>query len=289
MSDNEQDYEAACADPLANIIREALHTQDARTDNLDARLSLLVARTAAKVRALLADGTTPTEPASVVGGGAELIAAERLRQVTGEGWTPEHDAEHTDGSMVRAAVCYASYGQKASAPYPLWPWADSWWKPSDDPIKNLVRAGALIAAEIDRINGTTLTEPAAAPFCTRCDGYGVVLPVGYSIVVTCPACNGKTADRPERGPKAGRAAAPPVDTLAVREIAALFDPPHPADAGILHAAADELDARRARHAELVALVAEWRAYACDGNTCPDSARSTTYCADALVRIVGEPS
>jgi len=92
--------------------------------------------------------------------GAELIAAERLRQVTAEGWTPEHDAEHTDGSMVRAAVCYASYGQKASAPYPLWPWADSWWKPSDDPIKNLVRAGALIAAEIDRIDGTTLTEPA---------------------------------------------------------------------------------------------------------------------------------
>ena len=92
--------------------------------------------------------------------GAELIAAERLRQVTAEGWTPEHDAEHTDGSMVRAAVCYASYGQKASAPYPLWPWADSWWKPSDDPIKNLVRAGALIAAEIDRIDGTTPTEPA---------------------------------------------------------------------------------------------------------------------------------
>ncbi len=46
----------------------------------------------------------------------------------------------------------------------------------------------------------TAPEPAAAPFCTRCDGYGVVLPVGYSIVVTCPACNGKTADRPEFAP-----------------------------------------------------------------------------------------
>lgn len=32
-----------------------------------------------------------------------------------------------------------------------WPWATDWWKPSDDPITNLVRAGALIAAEIDRL------------------------------------------------------------------------------------------------------------------------------------------
>lgn len=32
-----------------------------------------------------------------------------------------------------------------------WPWHSSWWKPSDDPIRNLVKAGALIAAEIDRL------------------------------------------------------------------------------------------------------------------------------------------
>ena len=52
--------------------------------------------------------------------------------------------------------------------------------------------------------GWEIHEP--PPFCVRCDGYGVVLPVGYSIVATCPACNGKTADRPERGPKAAPAA-----------------------------------------------------------------------------------
>jgi hypothetical protein len=33
----------------------------------------------------------------------------------------------------------------------LWPWDPSWWKPSPDPIRNLVKAGALIAAEIDRL------------------------------------------------------------------------------------------------------------------------------------------
>ena len=33
----------------------------------------------------------------------------------------------------------------------LWPWSDKWWKPSDDPVRNLVKAGALLAAEIDRL------------------------------------------------------------------------------------------------------------------------------------------
>jgi hypothetical protein len=31
-----------------------------------------------------------------------------------------------------------------------WPWSFEWWKPKDR-IRNLVRAGALIAAEIDRL------------------------------------------------------------------------------------------------------------------------------------------
>ena len=66
-------------------------------------------------------------------------------------------------------------------------------------------------------------------------------------------------NRPDAPTAPEPAAAPQVDTAAVREIAALFDPPHPADAGLLYAAADELDAHRARHAALVALVAEWRA------------------------------
>lgn len=96
--------------------------------------------------------------------GAELIAAERLRQVTAEGWTPEHDAEHGDGSIAMAAASYAIH-DAAICPmtargWGLWPWAEKWWKPSDDPVKNLVRAGALIAAEIDRVNGTAPTEPA---------------------------------------------------------------------------------------------------------------------------------
>jgi hypothetical protein len=39
--------------------------------------------------------------------GIELIAAERERQVSVEGWTPEHDDKHDSGSLVAAAVTYA--------------------------------------------------------------------------------------------------------------------------------------------------------------------------------------
>lgn len=78
------------------------------------------------------------------------------------------------------------------------------------------------------------------------------------------------------------AAAPRVDTAAVREIAALFDPPHPADAGLLYAAADELDTHHARHAELVALVADLRENG-------EKFRQYGYLgiAEHLARILGE--
>ncbi len=97
-------------------------------------------------------GTGPLE-------GATQIHIERSRQKMVEGWTPEHDDEHTDGSLVHAARSYltiynfptALSASADTADGVGWPWAHEWWKPSDDPIKNLVRAGALIAAEIDRL------------------------------------------------------------------------------------------------------------------------------------------
>ena len=86
--------------------------------------------------------------------GVEMISAERQRQVDVEGWTVEHDASHLGGDLVAAAICYADYaanlGPSISVDlHALWPWC-GWWKPSDDPVRNLVKAGALIAAEIDR-------------------------------------------------------------------------------------------------------------------------------------------
>lgn len=84
--------------------------------------------------------------------GPELIRAERERQVSQEGWTPEHDDTHMRGEMARAAMSYARPGVTSQThPMDVWPWHNKWWKPSDDPIRNLVKAGALIAAEIDRL------------------------------------------------------------------------------------------------------------------------------------------
>ncbi|MCM0757438.1 hypothetical protein M7775_02505, partial [Sporomusa sphaeroides DSM 2875] len=39
--------------------------------------------------------------------GIELIAAERQRQISQEGWTPEHDDQHANGELALAAACYA--------------------------------------------------------------------------------------------------------------------------------------------------------------------------------------
>jgi hypothetical protein len=83
--------------------------------------------------------------------GVALIADERHRQVEQEGWTPEHDDDHTQGELALAAMCYA-IGHKSVQHAPVeWPWEQHWWKPSRNPIKNLAKAGALIAAEIDRL------------------------------------------------------------------------------------------------------------------------------------------
>lgn len=85
--------------------------------------------------------------------GVELIAAERARQMTFEGWTPAHDDGHANGELVVSAVRYALYDTTRRKTYAAaaraWRWSSCWWKPKD-PIRNLVRAGALIAAEIDR-------------------------------------------------------------------------------------------------------------------------------------------
>jgi hypothetical protein len=93
--------------------------------------------------------------------GIELIDAERERQVSEEGWTPEHDAGHRDETIVMAAVCYATPedrreyhgGPTFRSHAPIrWPWGSQCWKPTpDDRIRELVKAGALIAAEIDRL------------------------------------------------------------------------------------------------------------------------------------------
>lgn len=115
---------------------------------------------------------TQPDTGKVEAGGVEreavaAIAAERQRQVDVEGWSEGHDDEHDDYQMARAAGCYAlSAGRDGSdngffdsvvdaAIHHSWPWDRSWWKPKDR-RSDLVRAGALIVAEIERLDRSAL-------------------------------------------------------------------------------------------------------------------------------------
>ena len=104
--------------------------------------------------------------------GIERIVAERARQISKEGWDAAHDDEHDDGSLALAAICYAApervYVKEVYAASERFsdPWPTSWntchdkrrysgnvlQEPTREQyIRQLEKAGALIAAEIDRL------------------------------------------------------------------------------------------------------------------------------------------
>jgi hypothetical protein len=103
--------------------------------------------------------------------GIERIAAERKRQIEEEGWTAKHDSQWENGELVDVAICYSmSEEERERRPNPLasefgiyWPWDGSeWWKPTPyNRIRELEKAGALIAAEIDRLQRLGDREEAA--------------------------------------------------------------------------------------------------------------------------------
>jgi len=94
--------------------------------------------------------------------GIELIRAERERQIKVEGFSAFHDSQHNISDLARAAICYAINAIKNQSADHIariqcdraikifWPWRVDDYKPTA-PIRDLVKAGALIAAEIDRL------------------------------------------------------------------------------------------------------------------------------------------
>lgn len=92
--------------------------------------------------------------------GALEIALEHQRQIAEEGYSPEHDEQYTRGELLDAAVAYiraidpADPGANANTTVceAYWPWAPTTTFKPKDVRRNLVRAGALIAAEIDRLD-----------------------------------------------------------------------------------------------------------------------------------------
>ncbi|EBX1770105.1 hypothetical protein DQ937_23885 [Salmonella enterica subsp. enterica serovar Poona] len=87
------------------------------------------------------------------------VIAERQRQITGEGFTPEQDDKYDREELVSAAISYIrlatiwkdkdpdSY-RKSSAPM-SWPWSPEWWKPTN-PRRDMIKGIALLIAELDR-------------------------------------------------------------------------------------------------------------------------------------------
>ena len=85
---------------------------------------------------------------------ARDVLAERRRQIEAEGWTLDRDDEYTRFELARAGACYAEYGNwpaHSEIPPNSWPWSAAWWKPTSY-RQNLVKAAALILAEIERLD-----------------------------------------------------------------------------------------------------------------------------------------
>ncbi len=116
----------------------------------------------------------------------EEIAAERWRQITGEGFSLSHDDEHVDGELAKAAAAYALIASfspskrraifdrnndgegralgselsrdearqiRATVIQEIWPatWSDSWLKPSTK-RRDLIKSAAMSIAEIGRLD-----------------------------------------------------------------------------------------------------------------------------------------
>lgn len=89
--------------------------------------------------------------------GVELIASERQRQMGEKGYSQEHDAQHDSEELALAAATYALPAKHRALV--IWNrtlkeliWPRQWdFRGNTDRIRELQKAGALIAAELDRL------------------------------------------------------------------------------------------------------------------------------------------
>lgn len=151
-----REVDALAAHPMGNDLgrAEARHLQKMRED--------------AEYRVEFAAAVESLRLAGVPQSGASMIAEERLRQIEEEGYDKKHDDNHAAGQLAMAAVAYAI--PMTDLIPNAWPWdaeefkkeAEGFITPSPGGDKDraewiygrtddLVKAGALIAAEIDRL------------------------------------------------------------------------------------------------------------------------------------------
>ena len=100
---------------------------------------------------MLTSGTPDTQRV------VDEIAAERKRQMWDENWSPEHDDKHDRDEMARAAAAYAYPTTRLGDE--CWPWDFKWFKRTTR-RRDLVKAAALIVAEIERLDRATIAHMA---------------------------------------------------------------------------------------------------------------------------------
>jgi len=142
----------AGADPAEPVIELEHRLGEAlrKAESLAMDPDPVVAQAGRQMLAVL--GVDDFPPPIGIGAGAAMIEAERLRQVAVEGYDAEHDRAHEPGTLAAAAAAYVLNATgDTDGPWLLWPFAPVGFKPGPKPLDSLVKAGALIAAEIDRI------------------------------------------------------------------------------------------------------------------------------------------
>ncbi|SDF68990.1 hypothetical protein SAMN05216571_101226 [Onishia taeanensis] len=138
-------------------------TEIARFDTEDSEIVLVAVRAkTAFAQLLLCADSSFAGPSSNTSRSYIDVYKERMRQLSTEGFSRERDDGYRDGDIAIAACCYAEmaacqsldrkFAEASYGPgHEHWPWDKNWWKPSD-PRRNLVKAGALILAEIERLD-----------------------------------------------------------------------------------------------------------------------------------------
>ncbi|EOV9395190.1 hypothetical protein ACT3GY_001699 [Salmonella enterica] len=83
------------------------------------------------------------------------VIAERQRQISVKGWTPEHDDTYIGCELAAAAISYIEPVEAEN----YWPadWHDGSFRPSDYRC-NLVKATALLVAELERLDRISATS-----------------------------------------------------------------------------------------------------------------------------------
>jgi hypothetical protein len=175
LTTSDSRYASLLADDANAIARAIMAWHEAaaaRITKLDDKIGVFMEAAVERVLSLEAENARLKEAPSQA---ALDVLMERDRQVASEGWTAEHDDEHKDGEIAAAAATYAfaaSFSEfrrkritginsitNSIALREMWPWAEKWWK-STDRRRDLVKAGALIIAEIERLDRAALAVKA---------------------------------------------------------------------------------------------------------------------------------